>query len=307
MDMILEWSSGGYPQGPRDQAPEPPTLTQEWALGEPSLIGEMSETFLFDSGLSETVRFFVLPAQITNEQMISSIDFQPGARAVIRSASVFLDTNGTARTLDSKDAAPGFSEANDNNFPISPPVAVWVPGQDPVFMESAGHIVPAGAEIVLRIHYKKTWITEGQEFSDQSRVGIYFSDDESERIDSLLIESPIETNGSELIFTHEVSTSSTLLSLLPEVDIAASELQVTAVTPDGQRIPMLWLREPDSSWLTRFWLQDPINAPSGTALETRVVLKPGATYTPSISILGKAPSSPVRFSLGYVNEQTTAN
>jgi len=307
MDMILEWSSGGYPQGPRDQAPEPPTVNQEWVLGQPSLIGEMSESFLFDGGLSETVRFFVIPAQISDEQMISAIDFQPGARAVIRSASVFLDNSGTARTLDSGDPSPGFAEAADNDFPASPPVAIWVPGQVPVLMETAGHIIPAGADIVLRIHYKKTWITEGQEFSDQSRVGLYFSSDQSEPIDSLLIESPVESDGTELFFTHRVSENSTFLSLLPEVDIEASELQVTAVTPDGQRIPMLWLREPDSGWLTRFWLKDPISAPDGTTLETRVILEPGATYAPSISILGKAPSSPVRFSLGYVNGQISGN
>ncbi len=307
MDMILEWSSGGYPQGPRDQAPEPPIVNEEWALGEPNLVGEMGESFLFESGSSETVRFFVLPSPIIDDQIISAVDFQPGARAVIRSASIFFDTSGAARVLDASDPSPGFAETVTSDFPESPPAAVWVPGQVPVSLDNVGHVVSAGTDIVLRVHYKKTWITEGQEFSDQSRVGFYFSDNESDQIDSLLIESPTSTDGSELIFTHEVSASSTLLSLLPEVDIAASELQVTAVKPDGQRIPMLWLREPDSGWLTRFWLQDPVNAPSGTTLETRVVLEPGATYSPTTSILGKAPSSPVRFSLGYVDGQVNAN
>ena len=307
MDMILEWSSGGYPQGPRDQVPEPPLVLREWALGEPGLIGEMSESYLLDGETSETVRYFVLPVQIVDQGMIRAIDFQPGARAVVRSASVFLDTSGMAKALDAEDSEPGFQESGMNNFPSSPPVVVWVPGQPPVLNESAGHPAPEGADIILRIHYKKTWITEGQEFSDQSRVALYFFDDESERIDSLLIESPVNSESSEIIFSYEVPEHAILLSVLPEVDIGASELQVTAVTPEGNKIPILWLREPDSGWLTRFWLQDPINAPMGTTIETRVVLEPGATYTPSVSILGSQSSSPIRLSLGYTAGGSTAN
>ena len=44
MDMILEWSSGGYPQGPRDQVPPAPELSAEWTLGEPATTLENADS-----------------------------------------------------------------------------------------------------------------------------------------------------------------------------------------------------------------------------------------------------------------------
>ena len=48
LDMILEWSSGGYPQGPRDQSPTPPSPSETWALGAPSLDLTLSDPFLIE-------------------------------------------------------------------------------------------------------------------------------------------------------------------------------------------------------------------------------------------------------------------
>ena len=76
-------------------------------------------------------------------------------------------------------------------FPNVAPVALWLPGQQPVQTEGgAGYLLPAGADMVIRIHYKKTWITEGQAFSDQTRVGFYFAKGTAAAIKTMLVESP---------------------------------------------------------------------------------------------------------------------
>ena len=36
--------------------------------------------------------------------------------------------------------------------------------------------MPAGADVVARVVYKKTWITEGQAFTDQTRLGLHLAD-----------------------------------------------------------------------------------------------------------------------------------
>ena len=37
--------------------------------------------------------------------------------------------------------------------------------------------MPAGAQLAVRIHYKKTWQFEGKALSDRSTVGVYFAKD----------------------------------------------------------------------------------------------------------------------------------
>ena len=115
------------------------------------------------------------PASARDRSLIGA-ELKPGARAVVRGAAIFVDTTGTAQSLDDADATAGFSEAADQGFPTTPPVAVWTPGQPSVVNDGAGYLLPAGADIVVRIHYKKTWITEGMDFADQSQIGLHFAD-----------------------------------------------------------------------------------------------------------------------------------
>lgn len=307
MDMILEWSSGGYPQGPRDQAPPAPELSAEWALGPPAATLEMPEAFEIDAGTREVIRYFVLATDTGDDQALAAVDLQPGARAVVRSAAVFVDTAGAARALDDADPAPGFADPGDGAFPSAPPVAIWIPGQTPVRAEGAGYPLPAGSDIVLRVQYRKTWITEGQAFTDQSRVGLYFSDDGASAIDSLVVRSPADVSGLDVRFSHEIDADVTLLSLVPEVDIESSEMQVEAVRPDGSRIPMLWLREPDSGWTTRFWFDAPVSLPQGSRIDVTAVLDPGAERRPAASLLGAAAEVPIRFAVDYVEGAAAAN
>jgi len=307
MDMILEWSSGGYPRGERALTPPVPEFDVGWILGEPAVIIELKEPFAIDAETNETVRYFVLPAGTDEDQWVTAIDFQPGARAVVRGAALFIDTEGTARALDDGNAAPGFSEAERRDFPTSPPLALWMPGQEPISTDGMGFRLPAGVDVVLRIHYKKTWITEGEAFSDQSRVGLYFGTGDAAKIESVLFTSAVEFSGREIAFTHVLDREVTLLALLPEIEIEAEEMQVEAVKPDGSRVPMLWLREPSSGWPTRFWFDSPMIFPAGTQLEVTTRLKPAAKRLTKMSLLGTDTSAPIRFLVDYVEGVAAAN
>jgi hypothetical protein len=308
MDMILEWSAGGYPQGPRDQAPEPPVIADGWSLGEPAVTLRVPNAFELDGGTSETVRYFVLPTDLEADSVLVGVDFIPGARAVVRGAAVFVDDTGTARALDdaSDDNRPGFGQASDMGYPTTAPIAVFTPGQQRVINDAVGYPLPAGADIVLRVHYKKTWITEGSAFSDQSQVGLHLGQDDAAELESALVASPTAVSGRQLAFTFELERESTVFSLFPEVDIESSELVVEAVQPDGTRVPMLWLREPDNGWPTRFWFDEPVTLPAGSHLEVTTLLEPAAQRQPRVSLVGNA-TAPVRIAVDYLSGGSAAN
>ncbi len=299
MDMILEWSSGGYPQGPRSQSPTPPGEPGEWPLGAPAIELGMPEPFTLDAGTNDLVRYFVLPAETEEDRFVTGADVTPGAAAVVRDVAIYVDATGAARALDAEDDGPGFAETGGRDFPTTAPIALWSPGRRSVLQEGVAHHLPVGADIVARVHYKKTWITEGEAFLDQSRIGLYVGEESVRPVESMLVSSPGGADGPTLTFSQEVARDVSALAILPEVEVDAKDVQVVAVTPGGTRVPMLFLREPDTAWPTRYWFDDPIDLPAGSVIEVNAILHPGADHTPGRSLFGADPSALIRLVVDY--------
>ena len=299
MDMILEWSSGGYPQGPRALRPAPVEPPGEWPLGAPDLELEMPEPFVLDAGTSEAVRYFVLSAEAIAGRLVTGADVMPGAAAVVRDVAIYVDATGTARALDAEDDGPGFGEAEGRDFPTAAPLALWSPGRRSVRQDDAGRRLPAGADVVARVHYRKTWITEGEEFVDRSRIGLYVGGGSGRAVESMVLSSPERAGGLTLAFSQIVGEDVSALAILPEVAVEARDVRVVAVTPGGTRVPMLFLREPDTAWPTRYWFDAPLDLPAGTTIEVDARLHPGADHAPGRSLIGAEPSAAIRLAVDY--------
>ena len=302
MDMILEWSSGGYPQGPSDQTPVATPSIADWSLGTPTVELTWSEPFELDAGTSETVRYFVLPTDLGGDRWVTGVDVIPGSQAVVRHVSVYIDTTGQARAADEADPEAGFATGG---FEGERPIAVWWPGQSAVKLETVGYALPSGADIVARVLYKKTWITEGQAFTDQTRLGLHLTEDRVDTIEHMVLRSPEEPNGRELVFSYTLDRDVALLGLLPELAIEATELQIEVVHPDGSRQPLLLIREPDPGWPTRYWFDSPRSLPPGSQLEVTATLRPGADRETVPSLF--AENAPVRLLLEYTTGDGAAN
>ena len=298
LDMILEWSSGGYPQGPRDQTPTPPEPVTGWALGPPTL-DLAADRFEFDAATSETVRYFMMDTAEGRDRWITAVDVRPRSRAVVRHVTVYVDTTGQARAADAADPAPGFSEGFDGQ-----PVAVWWPGQSVVALDGVGYALPDGADVVARVLYKKTWITEGQAFTDQTHLGLHLTDSGVAAVEQRVLDTTAEPAGRTLAFSYEFDEDVTLLGLLPEIDIESAELQVEGVRPDGTREPLLLIREPDPGWPTRYWFDAPHPLPSGSRIEVTTTLRGSGGRQSAPSLF--ASDAPVRLLMDFTSS-TAAN
>ena len=305
MDMILEWSSGGYPQGPRNLRPQTIADSNSWSLGTPALEYSIDTPFAIDDGTNEIVRFFVIPAANSQPVNISGIDVLPDAGPVVRNVTVYLDSTGTATELDANDPQPGFAE--DQWINESKPIAVWSPDVVPTLQNSATYFMPPGADVVVRIHYKKTWITEGQSFDDQTRIGFYLSEASRPVIESLIVSSPPVTTNLSHTFSEQIDIPVNLLSVLAEIDIGTKDVQVVATTPNGNEIPLLFLREPNTTWPTRYSFNEPIHLPAGTSITVDTILHPGAQHEPRTSLFASATDAPIRLMFDYANGSEQAN
>ena len=301
MDMILEWSSGGYPQGPRNQTPVAAAQSTDWTLGDPTLELTWPEPFTIGATTRETVRYFVLPTDLGADRWVTGVDVIPGSRAVVRHVSVYIDTTGQARAADAADADVGFGPG----FEGEQPIAVWWPGQSAVQLDAVGYALPSGADIVARVLYKKTWITDGQAFSDQTRLGLHLRENGVGTIEHMAVRSPEETSGRDLMFSHALDQDVTLLGILPEIEIPSTELQIVGVLPDGSRLPLLLIREPDPGWPTRYWFETPQSMPGGSQIEVTATLRPGAGRETVPSLF--AEDSTVRLLLDYIAGADASN
>lgn len=151
LDMVLVWANGGTPRGDAAKAPPPVALVNEWAAGAPDVALPMPEPFTLAPAANEAMHEVTIPLAAAAGRDIAAVDLRPGTPAIVRSATLHLKAaDGTTREI-----------------------AAWMPGRASAVPLAAPLRVPAGAALVARIEYKRTWKYEGQALADQSTIGLY--------------------------------------------------------------------------------------------------------------------------------------
>jgi hypothetical protein len=155
LDIILDWATGGTPEGDKAQTPTSVVYSNEWSRGKPDLMIPMSQSFELTADAFEKTEEFVLPVTIEQPRSVGQIDVLPGNPAIVRSATILMRSKeGDVRAL-----------------------GTWFPRQTPIplAVKPVARLEP-GSELIARVHYKKTWKFEGKAMSDRSTVGLYYAD-----------------------------------------------------------------------------------------------------------------------------------
>jgi hypothetical protein len=239
VDTIVDWCLGGTPEGDPDDAPARGIVVDR-PEGEPDMVLELPETFVLEADRGEARHEALLETGLRRDRFLRSIEFRPERPNAVRSALLFVVPEG------SKPVAPAAS---------------WVAGEGAeVWLEGRGVRVPAGASLLVRIHYKKTWLDEGKEIRDRSSVALYFSRGKARPIESLVV----EARGGEGVYP--LSRDVEVVSFLPKVEAPLDSLLLEAALPDGTILPLIRLRRPDPEWPRTYRLEKPISLPKGSRL-----------------------------------------
>ena len=237
MDTIVDWCLGGSPEGNPVQN-SPSGDADSWLLGSPDLELVMPSAFELAADSSEAVEELVLATGLGTDRTLRAIDFKPGSANIVRSATMTL---GDA----------------------SEPLATWVPGQAPQALPSGvGWRVPAGAEIRLRLHYKKTWLDEGSAITDQSTLALYFHESDAAKL--------VTTVAVNVGSPHTMGKDAELVALVPELETHVDAFSADLVLPDGSREKLIRLYRPSPDWPRKYWLAEPVRLPSGSRVELSV-------------------------------------
>ena len=82
-----------------------------------------------------------------------------------------------------------------------------------------------------------------------------------------------------------------IVALRPMLDRAYQSVNVDAITPSGENVPLLRLRGAQPQWFRRYWLQTPVEIPAGSKVMVHV--------TPLSDYSGQ-PSAAKRFPLQVI-------
>jgi mono/diheme cytochrome c family protein len=258
LDVVLTWATGGNPQGDIEQKLPAVTLKNEWAMGRPDAVLPMPSEFTVPADALETTHEFTIATGLTEPRWVRAVDLLPGTPKIVRSAVIALKGSGSG----------------DRPGPLPDRVlSLWLPGHEEEAEEAAGvpaaFRLPAGAELAVKIHYKKTWQFEGQAIGDRSTLGLYFLRDQQAQE---LLMLPVASEGraaghdQKIAFNRTVDADVQVLAVRPEQLPPNISVQVEAVRPDGGRAPLIRLNtRPD--WQRRYWLAQPLMLPRGSRIE----------------------------------------
>ncbi len=278
LDKIVDWATGGTPEGP-PATPSPSSAPNEdWRLGPPDLELTMSEPFTLPADRIEATRSFVIPTGLAAPRWLRAVDVRPGAPSIVRSVVAWVDTRGEARRRDAHDPAPGFDD--ESTWLGREWLVVWTPGEEPSSLDAGlGVLLPPRADLVVRVHYKKTWRQEGEAVSDRTALGLYFQATAPARpVRTLQIGSraapPPATDraaakdggAADDKLGATLPEEIALVALVPHLERPLDQLRVEAVRPDGHHVPLLLLSRPSPEWPARYWLERPLLLPRGARL-----------------------------------------
>jgi hypothetical protein len=297
LDVILTWASGGNPRGALDQKLPEVTLKNQWAMGAPDLALQLPADFTVAADKMEDTAEFTLATGTTESRWVRAVDLLPGTPSIVRSAVISIK-------LPAETTSPGHVPAPERVL------ARWVPGHDPEPIDNGTAVrLPAGAALVARIHYKKTWQFEGKPLTDRSTVGVYFAENKDAReLLTMPITSaplpPADALNRTVTFSQTIDEDMQVLAVAPDQVPPNITLQVEAVRPDGSREPMIrLLTRPD--WERRYWFERPMTLPRGTRVEVTANLDDpdilsAAFGSPAPPRTGAPPVSVVRLALNVV-------
>jgi len=293
IDVILTWATGGNPKGQIDQEVPKVPLKNDWTMGKPDVALPLP-SFTLDANTMEATQEFTIASGLTSQRWVRAADLLPGTPSIVRSA-----------TIVAKDAASSANGPSPDRV-----LAEWVPGEQRIEADGAGGAafrLPAGAQIGVRVHYKKTWQFDGKQMSDHSTVGLYFADQQSGReLLAVPIAAPADATPKDqtIAFSQAIAQDVDALAIVPEQVPPNIVLSADAVLTNGTRMPLIRLNT-RADWVRRYWFEKPIALRRGSRIDVVAKLEDPDLLSSAFSVGTPKPvaAAPIRLRLDVIPDR----
>ena len=275
--VLIEWAETGAQRGNPADAPAPLEFVEGWNIGQPDLVLEMPTPFRVPADGTIDYQYLVIPTGFDEDKWVSAAEVRPGNRAVVHHVLAYIRPAGSywlegaepgkifvpqATTKEQRKRAR--SEFRDILVGFAPGTeAVSYQGTD------TARLLPAGADIVLQLHYTAS----GKEEFDRSRIGLRFQDTPpAKRIVTLAASNnkfvippgaAAHPVASQWILGKDVE----LTAVMPHMHLRGNDFRFDLRYPDGRSETLLSVPEYDFDWQFFYYLKQPLHLSAGTVID----------------------------------------
>ncbi len=261
--QLVSWIDAGAPRGTgEDLLTSVKAQDTKWEMGEPDLVVTLPK---FDIPATGTLdyQFFEVKNPLDHDVWVRAVQVAPGDRQVVHHAiATFGASSNTA------------GQSNSGASLFQPQLMTFVPGNETyVYPDNTGVYVPAGTSFYTQMHYT----TYGRATSDETQIGLYFSDEAPEHVlqhfSILNPELRIPQGAAEHEETayYQFQRDAVIYSLFPHAHYRGRASEFAIRYPDGREEVVLSVPNYDFNWQRYFQFEEPIEAPAGTFVIHRTV------------------------------------
>ena len=282
-ETLIAWVDAGAPAGNPKDLPPAPKFTEGWEIGKPDVVLTMTKPYQVPANGTIAYQYVAIPTNFTEDKWVQAIEVRPGVRSVVHHILVF-----SKAPQNSPDAKP--HEAFLQTLPRMPQIkrpdgsveaspfaggpgtliATTAPGTNAmVYSPGDAMKVPAGATLILQIHYT----ANGKGESDQSSVGMIFAKEAPQReIHNSAIMNPMMKVGAgvadQAIDTAvDFTEDAHITALFPHTHLRGKSWEYRLIYPDGRSEVVLSVPHYDFNWQTYYLFAKPLAVPKGSRLE----------------------------------------
>ena len=273
--LIRQWVDSGMPSGDTTHLPKRPEARKKEQMADPDTRFAMTEAFEQYGVYYDQYRVFVLETDLEKDEMISSIEFVPGNREIVRSCIISVDLSDQVESEDAWDPAYGyFSFGELGIVPAEGRWYCWHPGQTmTTFPDGKGLFLPRGAKLLFHIHYGPT----GTPQKDSSYVNLKFAEKTITPIRTAPLFHPYNLSvdsfyiAAEKVTRYQASftlpVSIELYGLFPQAHLLGRSWEIFAVHPEDQTSKILLkVDDWDFNWKQMYRFEKPLALKKGTVV-----------------------------------------
>ena len=266
IDTIAAWVDAGAPQGnPADLAPAP-RFESGWSIGTPDLIFRMQQPITVPADGTVPYTYVTIPTNLKEDIWIRGVELKPTDRRVVHHIiSNVVEGNGRPA-----DPTPKLTR-DPSRKEIGSGLGGLVPGRlYGLFEEGVARKIPAGADIVLQMHYT----TIGQQVVDQTEIGVVLAKEPPAKlraegggaIPNMTFAIPPNDPNYEVVGQQTFNRDTYLSSMYPHMHVRGKDAQYSIVYPDGKEEVVLRVPKYDFNWQLSYKLAEPKFIPKGSTL-----------------------------------------
>ena len=267
VDTIAAWADSGAAEGNRAELPRPPQFAEGWSIGAPDYVFKMQKPFTVPADGTVPYVYISIPTNLKQDIWIKAVELKPTDRRVVHHIiSSLVEGSGTAPDPEPKlTRDPARKE-------IGGGLGGLVPGRlYGQFEEGVARKIPAGADIVLQMHYT----TIGQVVTDQTEVGVVLAKEPPATlrlegggaIPNMQFAIPPGDPNYEVVGKQTFDRDTYLSSLYPHMHVRGKDATYSVIYPDGREEVVLRVPKYDFNWQLSYKLAEPKFLPKGSTLK----------------------------------------